>query len=64
MSRIYRPFSYYATDEQRDRRALNTLRAVLACESFDLDAPPPDDDDREGIDRALAAEKRRPGASS
>ena len=51
----YRPFSYYATPEQRDARALDTLRTVLACEAFD--EPPPDDDEREAIDRALAAER-------
>ena len=50
----YRPFSYYATLAQRDARALDTLRVVLACEAYD--ERPPDDDEREAIDRALAAE--------
>ena len=48
MKKLYRPFSYYATEEQRDRRAL---------EAFDT--PPPDDDEREAIDRALTRERAR-----
>ena len=38
----YRPFRSYATPEQRDWRALDTLRVVLDCEA---------------IERALAREK-------
>lgn len=58
---IYRPFSYYATEEQRDLRALNTLRVVLACEAFDT--RPPDDDEHEAIDRALTRERAARAAS-
>lgn len=63
MSRIYRPFSYYATDEQRDAAALARLRAVISYGPTD-DTPAPDDDDREAFDRALVAGKHPAGASS
>jgi hypothetical protein len=61
MSTLYRPVSYYATDEECDARALARFRIVTAHDLYNH-VPPPDDDDREGIDRALTREAAAPGA--
>lgn len=57
---IYRRFDYYETPEQTDARALARLRVVLAHELYEV--PPPSDDEREAIDRAVARERSKGAA--